>query len=81
MQISGSLHDDKLRQKDDITNVCKKTSIRTTILIKAKYILNTNSSCALYCALILTYLTHCVEVWGNNYEKLNVSLFAKKGNW
>ena len=38
------------------------------ILNKVKYILNTKSMNALYCAHILPHLTYCVEVWGNNYE-------------
>ena len=49
--------------------------MRIAILNKVKYILNTRSMYALYCALIQPYLTYCVEVWGNNDETNLMSLY------
>ena len=54
---------------------CKKTFTYIAILNKVKYILNTQSMYALYCALILSHLTYCVEVWGNNYKTILMSLY------
>ena len=64
----GIYIDDKLTWKYHISDVCKKTSMCIAIMNKVKYILNTTSMHALYCALILPQLTYCVEVWGNNYK-------------
>ena len=67
--------DDKLTWKYHISDVCKKTSMCIAIMNKVKYILNTKSMYALYCALILPHLTYCVEVWGNNYKRNLMSLY------
>ena len=64
----GVYIDDKLTWKDHISNACMKTSMCIAILNKVKYILNTNSIYALYCALILPHLAYHVKVWGNNYK-------------
>ena len=77
----GVYIDDKLSWKYHISDVCKKTSMCIAILNKVRYILNTKSMCALYCALILPHLTYCVQVWGNNYKTNLMSLYLlQKGN-
>ena len=45
------------------------------ILNKVKYVLSTKSMYVLYCALIPSHLTYCVEVWGNNYKTNLMSLY------
>ena len=71
----GVYNDDKVTSKDHISNVCKKMDMCIAILNKAKYVLNTKSMYALYCALILPHITYCVEVWGNNYKTNLMSLY------
>ena len=71
----GVCIDDKLTWKYHISDVCKKIFMCIAILNTVKYILNTKSMYALYCALILPHLTYCVEVWGNNYKTNLMALY------
>ena len=72
--ILGVYIDNKLKRKDHISNVCKKTDMCIAIFYKVKHILNTKSMCASYCTLILPHLTYC-EVLGNNYKTNLMSLY------
>ncbi len=63
----GVIIDHKLCWKSHI-NVKTKMSKSIAILNRTKHILNEKTLYILYCALIVPYITYCVEVWGHTYK-------------
>ena len=68
----GVLIDEKLNWSEQIFKVKSKLLKCVGVLYKARIYLDNNAMLMLYNAIILPYLSYCVEVWGNTYKtKLN----------
>ncbi len=64
----GVIIDHKLCWKSHINHVKTKMSKSIAILNRIKHILIEKTLYILYCALIVPYITYCVEVWGHTYK-------------
>ncbi len=64
----GVIIDHKLCWKSHINHVKTKISKSIAILNIIKHIFNEKALYILYCALIVPYITYCVEVWGHAYK-------------
>lgn len=62
------LIDHKLSWKPYIRYVCSKISRSIEIINKTKYLIPQKALHILSCAIIMPYLSYCIEVWGNTYE-------------
>ncbi len=67
-KILGVIIDHKLCWKSHINHVKTKMSKSIAILNRIKHILIGKTLYILYCALIVPYITYCVEVWGHTYK-------------
>jgi hypothetical protein len=63
----GVVIDNKLTWKAHISYISNKVSRGIGILLKAKYILNSECLKNLYYAFIYPYLIYCNHIWGNTY--------------
>ena len=61
--------DEKCTWKSHINYICNKISNGIGILIRAKNKLYGESLQLLYETLIKPYITYCITVWGNTYNK------------
>ena len=52
--------------------VRNKVAKNVSVINRVKHVL---TSSALYCTMVMPYLTYCCEVWGNNYKTRIQSLF------
>ena len=64
--------DSKLDWNYHIDIVRNKVAQNICVMNRVKNVL---TSSALYCTLVMPYLTYCCEVWGNNYKTRIQSLF------
>ena len=63
----GVIMDENLSWKSQIKYVKTKISKNIFVMNKVKHILDYRTMQMLYCSLILSYFSYCVEVWGNTY--------------
>uniref|UniRef100_A0A669CB82 Reverse transcriptase domain-containing protein n=1 Tax=Oreochromis niloticus TaxID=8128 RepID=A0A669CB82_ORENI len=68
IKFLGVIIDHKLCWKPHITYVRGKLARGIAVLGKAKHMLDQKALHILYCALLLPYMSYCVEVWGNTYK-------------
>lgn len=68
IKFLGVLIDHKLCWKPHIKYLCSKIARSIGIMGKTRHILNQKTLHTLYCALIVPFLSYCVEVWGNTYK-------------
>ena len=80
IRFLGVILDEDLKWKAHVAQVRKKISKGIFILNKVKFSLNERAMRTLYCALILPYLSYCVEVWGNTCKETTkpVNLLQKR---
>ena len=64
----GVIVDDKLSWNKHIECVTSKVAKSTSVLYKAKFVLNKESLRMIYYTLIYPILIYCVEIWGNTYK-------------
>ena len=55
-----------------------KLSKCVALIYKASHVLSSNALYILYSTLFLSYLTYCVEVWGNTYKTNIIPIFMKQ---
>lgn len=72
----GVIIDYKLCWKPHIEYIKRKLSKSIAILYKTRDLLNKKCLHILYCSLIMTDMSYCVEVWGNVY-KTNIDSIIK----
>lgn len=60
--------DDRKSWKSHIKHVHNKLSLSSSVLRKAKHILDHKSLHILYCSLVLPYLNYCADVRGNTCQ-------------
>ena len=64
----GVLIDNQLTWKLHISRVKNKLIKCVAILFKVRHLLCKESLYLIYCSLFLSYMTYCVEIWGNTYK-------------
>ena len=74
-QLSGVHMDSKLDWNYRIDIVRNKVAKNVSVINRVKHVLTSSALYSMYCTLVLPYLTHCCEVWGNNYNTRIQSLF------
>ena len=67
--------DSKLDWNDHINIVRNKIAKNVSVMNRVKHVLTSSALYSLYCTLVMSYLTYCCEVWGNNYKTCIQSLF------
>ena len=82
MQVTkflGVLIDSKISWIPQILNVKAKLAKCTSVLFKAKHLVDLSTMKLLYNSLFLPYIDYCSEVWGNTYvTKLNCIILLQK---
>lgn len=71
----GLILDQKLSWKPHVAHVQTKMSKTIAILHKTKHFLNKCSLQMLYSALMVPYMTYCVETWGHTYKSNTKPIF------
>ena len=75
----GLLIDSKISWVPQILNVKAKLAKCTSVLFKAKHLVDLSTMKLLYNSLFLPYIDYCSEVWGNTYvTKLNCIILLQK---
>lgn len=71
----GVIIDNEICWTHHITHVKSKLTRSSSVLAKAKHVLDQKSLQILYNSLILPYLEYGIEVWGKTYKTTLQSLF------
>lgn len=64
----GVVIDDKLSWKPHINYLRKKVAKCVGVMQRASHALNQNALLKLYNSFVMSYLTYCIEIWGNSYR-------------
>ena len=62
----GVVIDDKLSWKPHINYLRKKVAKCVGVMQRASHALNQNALLILYNSFVMSYLTYCIEIWGNS---------------
>lgn len=68
IKFLGVVIDQKLKWKQHIEYIKGKISKSLAILYKSKDILNYKALYIIYCTLIVSYMSYCVELWGLTFK-------------
>ena len=64
----GVVVDNRMSWKPHINHVRTKVAKSVGVMRRARHWLNSDALLMLYHALLMPYMTYCVEIWGNNYR-------------
>ena len=71
----GVYIDSKLNWSEHIKYIRGKLSKSIGIICKARTLLNRSTLVTLYNSFVLPYISYCIEVWGNTFDKYVLPLF------
>ena len=74
--------DSKLNWSEHIKYIRGKLSKSIGIICKARTLFNRSTLVTLYNSFVLPYISDCIEVWGNTFDKYSLPLYRlkKKGH-
>ena len=71
----GVYIDSKLNWSENIKYIRGKLSKSICIIFKARTLLNRSTLVTLYNSFVAPYISYCIEVWGNTFDKYLLPLY------
>ena len=68
IKFLGVIIDNKLKWKDHIGYISKKSAKGIGVIIKAREVFDKITLLSIYNSLILLYIGYCIHIWGNAYQ-------------